>query len=555
MNVYLNSETNFDNNGLGFLSYCLSAKVTEVLNGDMYLEFTYPLKGPLNEYLVEDNIVKCNIGNDNYQLFRIKRVTKDLKQISVYAMHIFYDLLDNFIEDTFPQNLDCISFGNWILDKTNFATQFSFYSDISANASARYIKRNPIECFIGDIDNSMVNLFRGELERDNYNIKLLSRRGNNNNVKLLFGKNIEDVKVTIDITSMYTRVMPVGFDGLQLPEIYVDSPLINNYFTPKIAKVEFSNIKYDSDDEEAFSNLEDAYQALRNAVNSLYNAGLDKPEINIKINWLELSKTKEYEKYKALETVHLGDTITAEMLGLYYETRVVKTVYNVLSDRIENFEIGTFKKTINSTITANTKATENINVSSILTDASNKATQLITSAMCGFIYKTNEELFIMDTDNIATAQKVWRWNLNGLGYSSTGIQGPYDLAITMNGAINANFITAGKIQANLIEGLEDLMISVGDMYYNFSTQELAINSVDSEVSAKIDNQGIKVYNYAKLASVFNHNGSGVDKLIVTGSAQLGYLRIVKGIKNSKKVTQIFHLDNLIEDLNDLVGDE
>jgi len=555
MNVYLNSETNFDNNGLGFLSYCLSAKVTEVLNGDMYLEFTYPLKGPLNEYLVEDNIVKCNIGNDNYQLFRIKRVTKDLKQISVYAMHIFYDLLDNFIEDTFPQNLDCISFGNWILDKTNFATQFSFYSDISANASARYIKRNPIECFIGDIDNSMVNLFRGELERDNYNIKLLSRRGNNNNVKLLFGKNIEDVKVTIDITSMYTRVMPVGFDGLQLPEIYVDSPLINNYFTPKIAKVEFSNIKYDSDDEEAFSNLEDAYQALRNAVNSLYNAGLDKPEINIKINWLELSKTKEYEKYKALETVHLGDTITAEMLGLYYETRVVKTVYNVLSDRIENFEIGTFKKTINSTITANTKATENINVSSILTDASNKATQLITSAMGGFIYKTNEELFIMDTDNIATAQKVWRWNLNGLGYSSTGIQGPYDLAITMNGAINANFITAGKIQANLIEGLEDLMISVGDMYYNFSTQELAINSVDSEVSAKIDNQGIKVYNYAKLASVFNHNGSGVDKLIVTGSAQLGYLRIVKGIKNSKKVTQIFHLDNLIEDLNDLVGDE
>lgn len=555
MNIYLNSETNFDNNGLGFLSYCLSAKVTEVLNGDMYLEFTYPLKGPLNGYLVEDNIVKCNIGNDNYQLFRIKRVTKDLKQISVYAMHIFYDLLDNFIEDTFPQNLDCISFGNWILDKTNFSTPFSFYSDISSNASARYIKRNPIECFIGDIDNSMVNLFRGELERDNYNIKLLSRRGNNNNVKLLFGKNIEDVKVTIDITSMYTRVMPVGFDGLQLPEIYVDSPLINNYFTPKIAKVEFSNIKYEPDNEEAFSNLEDAYQALRNAVNSLYNAGLDKPEINIKINWLELSKTKEYEKYKALETVHLGDTITAEMLGLYYETRVVKTVYNVLSDRIENFEIGTFKKTINSTITANTKATENINVSSILTDASNKATQLITSAMGGFIYKTNEELFIMDTDNIATAQKVWRWNLNGLGYSSTGIQGPYDLAITMNGAINANFITAGKIQANLIEGLEDLMISVGDMYYNFSTQELAINSVDSEVSAKIDNQGIKVYNYAKLASVFNHNGSGVDKLIVTGTAQLGYLRIVKGIKNSKKVTQIFHLDNLIEDLNDLVGDE
>ena len=551
MNIYLNTETNFNNNGLGFLKDCISASVTEVLNGDMYLEFSYPLNGTLSEYLVEENIVKCNTGNDNYQLFRIKKVEKNFRTIDVYAWHIFYDLLDNFIEDTAPTNLSCSGFGEWILTKTNFASPFSFYSDINTSKSARYVRRNPVECFIGDMENSMVNLFQGELERDNFLIKLLLRRGNDNHVKLMFGKNIQDIKITTDITSMYTRLMPMGFDGLKLPELYVDSPLINNYPTPKIAKVEFSDIKYDPEDPDAFHDVEDAYTALRNAANALYTAGIDKPSINIKINWLELSKTEQYKNYSALETVHLGDSITAEIIGLYYETRVMKTIYNPLNDRIENFEVGTFQKTINSTITANTKALEKIDVGGILDDATARATQLITSAMGGFVVKTNNEIFIMDTDDTSTAQKVWRWNLNGLGYSSTGISGPYGIAITQTGEINADFITAGSIKTNMIEGLDDFLIEVGNMFFNFNTKELTINSQDSTVNSRLDNQGIRVYNYSNLSAIFNNNGSGVDKLIVTGTAQIGYLKFVKATRSSKKVTQLFHLDNLIESLTDL----
>lgn len=551
MNIYLNTETNFNNNGLGFLKDCLSAKVTEVLNGDMYLEFSYPVNAAMSEYLVEENIVKCNVGNNNYQLFRIKKIEKDFRKINVYAWHIFYDLLNNFIEDTSPRDLSCSAFGEWILSKTNFASPFSFYTDISAIASARYVRRNPIECFMGDIENSMVNIFQAEIERDNFLIKLLSRRGNDNHVKLVFGKNINDIKITTDITAMYTRIMPVGFDGLKLPEVYVDSPLINNYPTPKIVKVEFQNIKYDPEDPDAFSDIEDAYQALRDAANALYSAGLDKPDINIKIDWLELSKTEQYKNYQALETVHLGDTITAEIIGLVYQTRIIKTVYNPLNDRIENFEVGTFQKSINSTITANTKLVERIDVAGILDDATTRATQLITSAMGGFVVKTNNEIFIMDTNDTETAQKVWRWNLNGLGYSSTGISGPYGIAITQTGEINADFITAGKISANMIEGLNDLLIEVSGMYYNFSTEELSINSPDSPVNSKFDNQGIRVYNYSNLSAIFNNNGSGVDKLIVTGTAQIGYLKFVKATRSNKKVTQIFHLDNLIESLTDL----
>lgn len=482
MNIYLSNETNFDKNGVGFLNDVISAKVTEILNGDYILDLEYPVNGLLSEYLVEDNIIKTNVGNDNFQLFRIKQVTKDFSFINVYAIHITYDLLDNMLLNVAPEKQNCASFGQWLLDNTAIKNKFTFESDITGIASARYVRKNPIEAILGNENNSMINLFDGELERDNFKFKMLSSRGSNNGVKLMFGKNITDIKITIDITSLYTRLIPLGFDGLMLPEIYVDSLLISNYYTPKISKVEFSDIKYDPEDENAFHNVEEAYQELRNRCKELFNQGLDKPIINIKIDWLELSKVEEYKKmYYNLEKVRLGDTITANILGLDYTTKVTKTIYNVLTDSIDKFEIGTLQKTISNTINNTQKEVESINVTSILKSATENASNLITSAMGGFVYKTQTELYIMDTDDINTAQKVWRWNINGLGYSSTGINGQYEIAMTMDGAINANMITTGKLNTNYIEGYEDLILQIKDFEKDVNASlELKIDRVEGK---------------------------------------------------------------------------
>jgi phage minor structural protein len=248
MNIYLETETNFKTNGLGFLTDCLTANVVEELNGEYSLTLTYPINGHLNEYLEKGNIIKTNVGDNNYQLFRIKSIEKNFKTITIYAIHIFYDLTDNFIEDTAPQNLNCYNFTTWILDKTTFKHNFTVYSDITSLASARYVRRNPVECIMGDIDNSIINIFGAELERDNFNIRLLKQRGSDNHVKLLIGKNIKDITISVDVSSLYTKILPIGYDGLMLPEKYIDSPLINNYPTPKIVKYEFSDIKYDPDD-------------------------------------------------------------------------------------------------------------------------------------------------------------------------------------------------------------------------------------------------------------------------------------------------------------------
>lgn len=489
MNIYLSNETNFNNNGLGFLTDVISAIVYNELNGNYELILQYVKGGNLSDYLVEENIIKCTVADNTKQLFRITNVTKNFKTITVTAKHIFYDLLNNFLADTYPQNKNGQTFLQHILDATNFATNFTAVSDITDLRTARYVRMNPVQAIMGDIDNSMVNIFGGELKRDNYTINFLSRLGQDNGVKLLIGKNITGINVSIDITEMATRVMPEGYDGLLLPELYVDSSLINNYPTPKIAKVEFEDVKYDPNDEKAYHDINDAYDELRKRVRKLYSQGLDKPSINLDINWVELSKTNEYKQYSNLETVRLGDTVTAEIFGMNYETRVISTEYNVLKEMITNFQIGTFKPTIATQIIQIQQGVEQINPSSILAQAQDNATQLITTAMGGYVYKTQSELYIMDNANPELAQRVWRWNINGLGYSSTGINGTYGLAMTMDGQIVADFITTGTLNTSVIQGygslitqVQDNTNNIGDRTGKTSTITQEINAIQAEIS-------------------------------------------------------------------------
>ena len=510
MHIYKRNSTDFGNNGYGFLRDALSASVTEVLNGEYSLSIEYPVGGILSEYLVEENILKADVGDGNLQLFRIKQADKTMTRIKVYAIHIFYDLADNFLEDVAPTDKNGQAALEWILARTNYTHPFTAFSDIATTASARYVRRNPVEAILGDPDNSLVKLYGAEVERDNFTVRLLNRRGADNHVKLLFGKNIKDINISTVSTGLVTRLVPMGYDGLLLPEIYVDSPKIGDYPAPKIAKMEFSDVKVDPADEESFATNEEAYEELRRLANLLFSVHhIDEPSISIKVDWVELSKVKEYyDKYSALETVRLGDTITAEILGINYQTRCIKTVYNILKARVDSFEIGTFQTSLitstNRTIGELNKAIEAV-PGNVLSAAQKNATSLITSALGGYVYKTQGELFIMDTDDPNTAQHVWRWNVAGLGYSSTGVNGSYEIAITNDGQIVADFITAGTLNVSKIAGLQDIL--------NGLESSISLNGTNIQL-AVTDISAIKTNGVGKLVNTLvtiDENGVNVSK--------------------------------------------
>ena len=88
------------------------------------------------------------------------------------------------------------------------------------------------------------------------------------------------------------------------------------------------------------------------------------------------------------------------------------------------------------------------NKSEILEEARENASQLIHSATNGYVVTTADEQLIMDTADKKTARKLWRWNLNGLGYSKTGYNGTYDTAITMDGQIVGERLIGGSVTAD-----------------------------------------------------------------------------------------------------------
>lgn len=464
LKIYSKETTIFTNNGIGILKdYISNPIITEVLNGEYTLEFEYSKQGNLADKLVEENIVKAN-----GQLFRICLITKTLKTIKVLAKHIVFDLSKNFLIDIAPTDKTGSSAIDWILSNTQFAHDFTSWSDVPIVKSARYVRKNVIESLI-TTDNSLVKIWGGELEFDNTLIKLHSRRGQNRGLVIRYGKNLNGVEYQLDFSTVVTRIMPQGSDELLLPEEFIDSPLINNYATPIIKKIDF-DIGVDED-----INQEQALEQLRQAVLDLYENGIDKPKISIKVDFIELSKVTEYKQYSNLERACLGDTIKFIIpdLNLNFETRIVKTEYDCVNDRFIKFELGTI---VPNFVNQNSTKIDIINKNlqqlpiNLLQQAKDNATlQIVSAFVGGNRYMTENETFYMDTDDINTAQKIWRWNLNGLGYSSTGIDGPYGLAMTQDGKIVADFITTGTMSVERITGLAGKLSSIDLGMENITT--------------------------------------------------------------------------------------
>jgi len=485
LTIYDRFETNFDNNGIGILKDVINAKITEELNGQYDLEFEYPIRANLASEIKEGNIVKAK-SVESYQLFRIKNVRKNLTRKFVVATHIFYDWNDNFIEDTYPRNLTGQAALQWIADHTvNGIGNFKVYSDITKIASVRYVRRNPVECLIGEIENSFINVWGGELERDNFNIRILENRGTDSGYKIISKKNLTGIEVNIDYSNIITKIMPQGYNGLLLPEKYVESTHLLEYPTAKIKKVEFSDVQIVEDAETPEDNIdeEQAYELLRNKAKEMFEKDkIDIPTLDIKVEFIELSKTKEYkEKYSFLEKLKIGDTLYAKVdeLNVDVSIKIVKYVWDVLKERYISLELGNVKSNyVTTQITQEKKTNQELEkIPEKLQQVKDFATSSITNAMGGYVYKTQSELFIMDNDDPITAEKVWRWNIEGLGYSTNGINGPFETAITADGEIVADFITSGTLDASIITtGI--LKSQDGNFYINLNTGEFYTTDVE-----------------------------------------------------------------------------
>lgn len=313
MILYEKTESSFNHNGLAVLDDAVvSPVVTEQLNGLFSLEFDYPIHAKASDKLRPEMIVKCPVPELQDQLFRIVERDDSIGGLlHIVAHHIFYDLAKNLIEDTYIVNKNGSGALTQLLGATAVGHSFTGTSNITTVNNVRLVRLNPVEVLIdADLDNGYQVHYGGEIVRDNFSISMLVHRGSDNGVQIRDKKNLTGYKSDLDYSSIVTRIMPEGYDGLFLPEKYVYSPLISSYVSPKIKVIKYDNVKV-GDEEGEFATKELAYAELRRLAALEFTVShIDKPTATYDVEFAPLERTEEYKEFSSLETINLGDTVS-----------------------------------------------------------------------------------------------------------------------------------------------------------------------------------------------------------------------------------------------------
>ena len=308
----------------------------------------------------ETQAVQTNVGFRNQviearqlrdQPFRIYRVVPELDKVTVYARHIFYDLLDNMIKSLKPSpSAVGASVAQSISGACLSSHDFSFYSDLTSTAEdVEWENINPVEAMLGE--NGLVNKYGAELARDWYDVFLVKRVGNDTDVSIRERKNLTGISYDVDETDVVTRIMPTGEDAdgniLYLPELYIDSPNLNAYTHPKWIHLPVSEAKEVTDGDEPKSKAQ-CYAEMRKAAQAEFDAGCDLPTVTLKVDFVNCSDAEEYKQYAALTDIFLGDSVrvVARRIGVEVSMRMTQYTYDCLTRKYTSVTLGTAADTL-----------------------------------------------------------------------------------------------------------------------------------------------------------------------------------------------------------------
>ena len=498
--LFDSTATDFSTNGIGPLPDAISCVVAEERNGMFELEMVYPITGRRYADIDFRKIIlaKPNPFADP-QPFRIYSISKPIDgRVTINAEHISYDMSAMSVS---PFSAGSVLTAFQSLKNSSVGPcPFIFWTDKESTGNIELIVPCSMRSVLGGIEGSILDTYGGEYEFDKYTVKLHNHRGVDRGVKIRYGKNLTDLQQDENCSNVFTAVHPYFYTEehglIELPEKIVGV----NY--EDLDAVTDSNDEYilDSSDEKVYSTFakEAAYKRiltldlsdqfgefiptcddLRNATISYIlanNVGI--PEVSLSVSFTQLSLAKEYGDLAIFEEVHLCDTLKIEFpeLGVDATAQCIKTTFDAIAGSYISLELGSPRSDLVSAITVQSKQIEEKVTITNLERAILNATNLITGQSGGYVVlnPSNEprEILIMDEPSIGEAKRVWRWNSGGLGYSDNGYEGPYRLAITMDGSINADFITAGVMDGALIKAGSIEAQSISQSYRNDITYEI-----------------------------------------------------------------------------------
>lgn len=502
--------TNFSTYGIGTLVDTISCQVTEERNGAYECEMSYPITGQFYAEIQKERLIKVKPNDTSAnQMFRIYRITKPLNGIvKIYAQHISYDLTTiatpaYAATDIMPQLAMDAVFNNALTPHN-----FTFRTDYTNSKNFSVAKPKSIRAVLGGEEGSLVSLWGGEFEWDNYSVIHHKGRGKTTGVVIEYGKNLTQLEQDSDITGVYTDLLPYAVVTDENDTEHVIT--LAEQLLPISESTLLQRKTLVKDFTDSFGTEEKiTEEALRSKAETyLKNNPLGVEDPTLKVSFEPLWKQPEYAAI--LERVSLCDRVTIKHndLGIKATAKVVTTVYDALAEKYISITLGSAKSTLIDTISDTQREIESANekvdrLPSLMASAIQNATQLITGQSGGYVVLRGDdtgqpyELLVMDAPTIDSAVNIWRWNVGGLGFSSHGYNGPYETAITADGAIVADFITSGTLVANIIKA-GTLSSQDGSSYWNLETGEVMLRAYATTESVEETNTRIDEINEQKM---------------------------------------------------------
>ena len=471
--IYSPSNTNYDKNGDVVLQPS-SMILHAVLNGEWTAELTHPVDEEGRwQHIVENAVVKCPSFLPDDQLYRIKSVSKNDSEVTADLEPVFLDAIgDCWITDIRPTGKTGQQALNDMLSPNS---KYSGSSDILTIATAYWQNMNAVEALNGDIDQSFINRWGGEILYNNYELIVNQRAGADHGVSVRYGKNlsVDGMEYTVDMSDVTTRIYPQGYNGREMTNHgHVDSEHINDYPTVFSKSIKFDNVRLaedvsDTDDTEGMivcQTQEELDTALTQKCKAEFEAGADVPRVTIKVDMVLLQNTENYADVSELESVSLGDDVQCinANMGINTKSRVVELEYDACGKCVTSVTVGELEPSYFKNVTSSTQR-----IDAVTTPAGD----LIAERVQGTLNAIKTQLRLQSTvaekvDGVAFLIEDLDPNSKMYGAMEAGSQGlrianertadgrawDWRTAITADGIV-ADLIASGTLRAIDIDGV------------------------------------------------------------------------------------------------------
>lgn len=372
------------------------------------------------------------------------------------ARHIGFMANKNFIINSFTANGNGTQIMNNLKVALTFKQRFNYLSNVGTTHQFTAKQVGPIDAIIGSNNGNqnLTGVTGGELEMDNFNLKLVKQIGTDNGFRIDFGVNLEAIDEDYDDESIINSLFLIG--GVPDNDYDQDKEPITYGFL-EIAGVNDSNRRIGKRENSECKTTDE----LKKWGQSLFDKDrIHEPKVTHTISMVALEHTLEYEDiYEELSSLHFGDVahVRAKEVDIEVTERMVEYTWFPTLGKFKDIVLGNDLSLYTSTANNQTQELKRKidNRTETLVQNVLNATAWITGNSGGHVVfrpeKAPSEILIMDTNKVATAKRVWRWNLNGLGYSDNGVNGPFGIAMTSKGEIVANFIKVGIIDVNVLQ--------------------------------------------------------------------------------------------------------